>query len=90
MAKPPSCLFLDQGRELIILSNGCLDPFANLLIGNMVLGRNVQKCSIASLRPTFYQDVVKVHDSQAYNRVQASYLKLGDVLFGFSGFREKF
>ena len=54
MAKPPSCLFLDQGREFIIFSNGCLDPLANLLIGNLVLVRNVQKRMISSQRPTFF------------------------------------
>ena len=52
--KPPSCQFLDQGREFIIFSNGCLDPFANLLIGNMVLVRNAQKHLITSQRPTFF------------------------------------
>ena len=54
MWQNPSCLFLDQDREFIIFSNSCLDPFANLLIGNMVLVRNVQKHSIASQRPTFF------------------------------------
>ena len=49
-----SCLFLDQGRESTIFFNGRLDPFANLLIGNMVLVRNVQRHSIASQRPTFF------------------------------------
>ena len=33
--KPPSFLFLDQGQEFIIFSSGCLDPFANFLIGNI-------------------------------------------------------
>ena len=62
MTKPPSCLFLDQGREFIILSNGCLDPFANLLFGNMVLVRNVQMCSIASQ--------LNVVNSQAYKNME--------------------
>ena len=54
VAKPPSCLFHDQGPEFIIFSNGCLDPLANLLIGNMVFVRNVQKRFISSQRPTFF------------------------------------
>ena len=53
MAKPPSCLFLDQGREFIIFFNGYSDLFANLLIGNMVLVRNIKKHLIASQRPMF-------------------------------------
>ena len=34
--------FLDQGQEFIIFSDGGLDLSANLLIGNMVLVKNVQ------------------------------------------------
>ena len=34
---PSQLSFLDQGREFVIFSNGCLDLFANLLTGNMVL-----------------------------------------------------
>ena len=41
MAKPSSFPFLDQGQEFIIFFNGCLDLSADLLIGNMVLVRNV-------------------------------------------------
>ena len=29
--------FLDQGQEFVIFSNGCLDLFANVIIGDMVL-----------------------------------------------------
>ena len=53
IAKPLSCLFLDQGWEFIIFFNGYSDLFAHLLIGNMVLVRNVKKHLIASQRPMF-------------------------------------
>ena len=33
---------LDQDQEFIVFSNGCLDLSANLLIGSMVLVRNVK------------------------------------------------
>ena len=48
MAKSIKLPFLDQGQEFGIFSNGCLDLSVNLLIGNMVFIRNVQKPPVAS------------------------------------------
>ena len=39
--EPSKFPFLDQGQEIIIISNGCLDLSANFLIGNIVLVRNI-------------------------------------------------
>ena len=39
---------LDQGQEFVIFSNSCFDLSANLLIGNMVLIRNVLYPPVAS------------------------------------------
>ena len=51
-----------------------MNPFENLLIGNIVVVRNVQKHSIASQRPTFFSltilYVVKVCNSQAYKNME--------------------
>ena len=38
----PKFPFLEQGQEFIIFSNGCLNLFLNLIIGNIVLIRNAQ------------------------------------------------
>ena len=59
----------ELGRKLY---NGCLDLSANLLIGNMVLVRNVTWPLIAShLKGQFLfsTSAVKVHDSQAYRNI---------------------
>ena len=62
--------FLDQGQEFSIFSNACLDLSANLLIGNMVLVRNVPQVAYHLKGLLFSLTVVKVHDSQAYRNME--------------------
>ena len=53
--QPPQFSFLDHGQEFIVFCDGCLDLFANLLIGNMVLVRNSMAFgSISSQSLTFF------------------------------------
>ena len=80
MARPPKFPLLDQGQEFIIFSNDCLDLSANLLIGNMVLVRNVTWPLIAShLKDQFLfsTSAAKVHDSQAYRNIGLKRERIG-------------
>ena len=65
---------LDQGQEFF---NGCFDLSANILIGSMVLVRNVKLPSVASHLIHFSNSAVKVHDF----RILLAVLKLFFFLF---------
>ena len=61
MAKPSEFPFLDDGQELIIFFNGCLDVSANLLIGSMgpCTKWEIVYGIISSQRPAFFHLTVQ-------------------------------